>query len=140
MTAVVITIDDPVITLGGTEYTDQVEKVELACQIDESEVTTFVGDGAKVLTGGLESGGLKLDFLQDFTDNGLDEAMWTAYKAGTPIAWTLKYDSAATSATNPQYSGYLLVSKWTPISGAPKDVLKVGVDWPTSGAVTRTTA
>lgn len=133
-------LETSTLTLGGTNYSAYVNKVELMVQVDEKDVTTFVGDGAKEVIGGQESGSLKITFIQDLTDNGLDETMWTALKARQPITFATTITEDAVSATNPSYSGYVLVNKWTPISGSPGDEAKVEVEFPTSGATTRATS
>jgi hypothetical protein len=137
MTAVSVILETTTLSLGGTSYTDQVGKIELTIQVEEKDVTTFAALGAKVIRGGLESGSLKVTFENDYTDNGLDEVMWTALKSKTPITFATRITSGAISASNPEFTGYVLVNKWTPINGGPGDDAKVEVDFPTSGPTTR---
>jgi hypothetical protein len=125
------------VSLGGEDYTDQARDIALTVQVEEKDVTTFVALGAKEVIGGQLSGSLKVKFNQLAEDNGLDEAMWDAMLAREPIAFVTKVASGTVSATNPSFSGYVLVNKWVPLSGAPGDVAEVEVEFPTSGPVTR---
>lgn len=137
MTAVSMILETTQLTLGGTDVSEQVKKVGLTIQVEEKDVTTFAALGAKIVRGGMESGSLKVEFMNDFTDGALDETMWNALKARTPIAFTTKLTSDATSATNPEFTGNVLVTKWIPFEGGPGDVVQVSCDWPTSGPTDR---
>lgn len=125
------------LSLGGTDVSALTQKIELTIQTEKKDVTTFVGDGANAVIGGQESGSLKVTFIQDLSASGLDEDMWAALKGRQPIAFAVKLDDAAISTTNPCYTGYCLVDKWVPLSGAPGDAATVEADFPTSGATTR---
>lgn len=133
-------LETSTISLGGVDYSDQAMKIELTVQVAEKDVTTFVGDGAKAVIGGQESGNLKVEFLSDLGAAALDSAMWAAMKGRQPIAFVTKITDAAVSTTNPSFSGNCLVNKWTPISGSPGDEAKLSCDFPTSGATTRNVA
>lgn len=139
MTAVSMILETVQLTLGTLDVTDQLQKVETSFQTDEKDVTTFAADGAKVVKGGLESGSLKLTLMQDMTSGGLDDVMWAAFKSRTPISFHTQLVEGTVTATNPSYSGLVLIDKWIPINGSPGDEAKVDVEFPTSGPTLRST-
>ncbi len=138
MTTQLMTLEAAVCNITGPgDISGSCQKITLTAQIDEKDKTTFASLGWKEVTGGLASGSLSLDILNDLADNGLDEDMWTLFIARVPTDFYVKLDDAATSATNPAYYGKILVNKWTPISGAPGDLATASYEYPTSGAITR---
>lgn len=129
-----------VILLATVDWSAQAKKIELSAEVDEKDVTTFASLGWVEVKGGLFKAGLSIDWLQDVAAAALDSAMWTHFLTGTPIAFETRLTSAAVGASNPKWTGSVLVSKWTPISGSPGDVAGHSTQWPTSGVVTRATA
>lgn len=126
------------LSINGVDRSSKTNKVELVVEVEEKDVTTFTSLGWKVLTGGLKSGSVSGGFYNDAADNDLDETMWALL--GTVVAFVARLDNAAVSASNPNYSGNILINKWTPIGGAVGDVNAVEFDFPTSGAITRAVA
>ncbi|GLZ36213.1 hypothetical protein Lesp02_84000 [Lentzea sp. NBRC 105346] len=126
------------LSLAGTNVSDHTKKIELAAEVDEKDVTTFASLGWVEVKGGLKKGSLAATFLQDVAAGQIDSMMWPLL--GTNIAFEVRLDNAAVGASNPKYTGSVLVKKWTPIAGAPGDVAEVDVEYPTSGAITRATA
>ncbi len=138
MTTQLMTLEAAVCNITGPgDISGSCQKITLTTQVDEKDVTTFKSLGWKEARGGLFSGSLGLDLLNDLADNGLDESMWNIHIGRVPVDFYVKLDDAATSATNPAYYGKVFVNKWIPISGAPGDVAAASYEWPTSGAVTR---
>jgi hypothetical protein len=45
--------------------------------------------------------------------------------------------NAATSTTNPAYSGVVLINDWKPVSGKVGDLQVSSVSWPFSGGITK---
>ncbi|GIJ51323.1 hypothetical protein Val02_82090 [Virgisporangium aliadipatigenens] len=123
--------------LATVNYSAQIKKAELKAEVEDKDVTTFASLGWMEYKGGLFKAGLSLSFLNDYTDNGLDEAMWTAFLAGDPIAFEVRAANATVTASNPKWTGLVLVKEWSPLSGSVGDVAGHDVSWPTSGVVTR---
>jgi hypothetical protein len=133
-----MTLEAAVLNITGPgDISGSMQKCELTVEVSEEDVTTFASSGWREVTGGLAKAGLKVDLLNDLTDNGLDEDMWTLLVGKVPVAFYAKLDDATTGPTNPAYYGKVLVNKWTPLAGAPGTVAGGSFDWPCSGAVTR---
>jgi len=131
------TLKDPAFTLNGTDLKQWVTSVTLKTSVDAVE-TTASGAAGKTRIGGLPDFSLEVEFNQDFAGAAVDATIWPL--VGTVVPFTLKPTSAATSATNPQYSGSVLIAEYTPLDGKIGDLASVKVSWPGSGFVTRATA
>lgn len=126
------------LTLAGNDLSDKTRKVELTTEVEEKDVTTYADFGWKVLLGGLKSGELATEFLQDVAASELDDMMWPLL--GTVVSFATRLDNAPVGPSNPQYNGSVLIKAWNPIQGSLGDEASVSVTYPTSGAVTRVTA
>ncbi len=105
--------------------------------VDDQETTAFGGNGYKSRIGGLKEFTIKVDFFQDFASGAVDATIWPLL--GTVTTWSAKATTAANSATNPQYSGSVLVAEYSPLDGDVGDVSTTSVSWPGTGALARVT-
>lgn len=135
MAAFVIT--NPVIVVNGTDLSDHVTSVSLDDSVADIDTTNFASGGNHTRTGGLKDGSITIDFQNDFAAGSVDAVIWGA--RGTNVTVTVKATSAATSATNPQYSGSFLVNQYK-LGGKVGDLSTTSVTWPRSGALTRATS
>ncbi|MFI9005103.1 hypothetical protein [Streptomyces sp. NPDC053541] len=126
------------LSLAGTDLSEYTRKAELAVEVEEKDVTTYASLGWKVVLGGLKSGELGCEFLQDFAATRIDSIMWPLL--GTVVPFEVRPTSAAVGTSNPKYTGSVLVKEWKPIEGSVGDEATSGVSFPTSGAVLRATA
>jgi hypothetical protein len=135
LTPVVLT--DAYITINSNVVSDHGTKVEIPVKVNALNATTF-GQTWEVKTGGLKSASLNIEFLQDFSAANLDAIFWPLI--GTVVPFEIRPTSGARSATNPAYTGTVLIDSWDPINGKVGDLDAVSVSFPTSGAVTRATS
>lgn len=126
------------LNLNSNDLSDHARKIELSVEVEEKDVTTYASAGWKEVLGGLKSGELGLEFLQDVAATELDSIMWPLL--GQVVPFTAKLNNSTTTTSNPAYSGSVLVKGWNPLEGSVGDEASVSVSYPTSGAVTRTTA
>jgi len=132
-----IVLTNAVVKINSVDLSDHVASVELSQEVEEVETTAF-GDSARTRTGGLANNSLSLDFHQDFASSSVDDTL-NALVGGTASFEILPNGTAAT-ATNPKYTGTVLLTEWTPVSGAIGELATASITWPISGAVTRATA
>jgi hypothetical protein len=123
------------LSLNAADRSANTNKIELQTEVDEQDMTTFASLGWKEVLGGIKSGSLGAEFKQDTAAAALDAVMWPLF--GLVIPFEVRLDNAAVSASNPKYTGSVLVKTWTPISGNVGDGATVSVSWPTSGVVAR---
>ncbi|MET9952389.1 hypothetical protein ABZ135_12680 [Streptomyces sp. NPDC006339] len=126
------------VALAGVDLSEYARKAELAVEVEEKDVTTYAAAGWKVLLGGLKSGELGCEFLQDYAATRIDSIIWPLL--GTVVPFEVRPTNAVVSASNPKYTGSVLVKEWKPIEGSVGDEATSGVSFPTSGAVLRATA
>ncbi|MDX8050403.1 hypothetical protein SK571_13510 [Lentzea sp. BCCO 10_0798] len=136
MTFMVLTAT--LVTVSGNDLSTYCAKAELGMEVEEKDVTTFGSLGWKTRLGGLKDGALALAWKNDLADNALDEILWDIF--GNVVTFAVRAASTAVSASNPTYSGNLLVSSHKPIAGEVGGVNEFDVDWKTSGAISRAVA
>ncbi|MDQ0992163.1 phage tail tube protein [Streptomyces sp. V3I7] len=125
------------LSINGQPLTAFTKKAELSVEVEEKDVTNYASLGWKEVLGGLKSGELGCEFLQDFAASQLDALMWPLL--GTVVPFEVRADQGAVSVSNPKYSGNILINGWNPISGSVGDEATVSLGFPTSGAVARGT-
>jgi hypothetical protein len=125
------------VVLGGVDLSDHVAQVEVNQTFDEVETTAF-GDGGRTRVAGLEDSSITLSFHQDFAAASVDATI--APLVGGTAAFEVYANGTSVGATNPKYSGTVLLTEWSPVAGTVGDLLTVDVTWPVSGTVTRATA
>lgn len=103
----------------------------------ELETTAF-GGTARTRIGGLKDAKLDIIWNQDFASSQVDALLFPLF--GTVTTFELRPTSGARSATNPAYTGSVLISQYTPIAAKVGDLATLTTSWPTSGAVSRLTA
>lgn len=123
------------VSLNAIDYSGNSSKIELATEVDAQDVTTFASLGWKEVLGGLKSAGLGVTFKQDVAAAAIDSQLFALL--GTLVPFEVRLSNAAVGASNPKYTGLVLVQSWKPIGGTVGDVAEVDVEWPSSGAVTR---
>lgn len=131
------------ISTDGTTYvdlTDHVTSLTINRQFDELDVTAMGATGHQFIAG-LESSTISIDFLNDdatasvmTTLNSLvgTNAKFKILQTTTPGTPT----TGTPSATNPMYSGLVLVNKITPVAGKIGDVAVQTLTFTVSGAIT----
>jgi hypothetical protein len=135
------------ISTDGTTYvdlTDHVTSLTINRQFDELDVTAMGASGHSFIAG-LESSTISVDFLNDdataqvmTTLNALvgTNAKFKILQTTTPGTPT----TGTPSATNPLYSGLVLVNKLTPVAGKVGDVAVQSLTFTVSGAITVATS
>jgi len=134
------------ISVDGTTYvdlTDHVTSLTINRQFDELDVTAMGASGHAFIAG-LESSTISVDFLNDdataqvmTTLNSLVGQAPAKFKILQTVSAISSGSSTGTpSATNPLYSGLVLVNKLTPIAGKVGDVAVQSLTFTVSGAIT----
>jgi len=131
------------ISTDGSTYvdlTDHVTSLTINRQFDELDVTAMGATGHSFIAG-LESSTISVDFLND------DATAQVMTTLNTLVGTNAKFKivqttvpgtptTATVSATNPLYTGLVLVNKLTPIAGKVGDVAVQSLTFTVSGAVT----
>tara|TARA_R100001224_G_scaffold92798_2_gene62098 strand:- start:231 stop:638 length:408 start_codon:yes stop_codon:yes gene_type:complete len=130
-------LTDASLVINSVDLSDHVASVTLELNSEEIDTTSF-GSTFMSKTGGLKSGTLSIDFQQDFASSEVDATMFPLF--GSTTAFVLKATSGSVSATNPSYSGSILVNQHIPVANAVGELATMSVSFPTSGTITRATS
>jgi len=125
------------VTINGTNLSTNLNSVELALESDDLETTAF-GTTFRERIGGLKSGSLTLQFMQDFAASSVDATLFPLYNTLATVV--ILPTSSTVSATNPSYTAVCLVNSYSPFASSVGDIATFSITLPTSGTVTRATS
>lgn len=125
------------ITVGTTNLSTSINSVTLDITADQVETTAF-GSTYRTSIGGLKSGSVSLDFMQDFAAGSVDAILFPLM--GSTVAVKIAPTSGTVSATNPEYRFDCLVTQYQPYASSTGDLSTLSVSWPTTGEIVRGTA
>jgi hypothetical protein len=125
------------ITVNGTNLSTSLNSVELALESDDLETTAFGGTFRERI-GGLKTGSLTLQFMQDFGASSVDATLFPLFNTLATVVITPT--SSTVSATNPSYTALCLVNSYSPFASSVGDLATFSITLPTSGTVVRATS
>lgn len=125
------------LTVNSVDLSDHVQSITLNGTVDEID-DTAMGDSWHSRVGGLKDWNITVEFQQDFAASKVDATLWAAF--GTVVTVALKSVNTTTAATNPQYSGSVLINDYSPVSNAVGELATVSVSWPGAGTLSRATS
>ena len=133
----VLVLTDAVITVNSIALSDHANSVTLNYEIDSVETTAFGSTGHK-FTGGLQNNSLDIEFMQDFAASNVEASIYPL--VGTTTTVKVKPTSAATGATNPEYTltGCYLAAH-TPVGAAVGELAMTSLSF-TGGVLTKAVA
>jgi hypothetical protein len=124
------------ITVNGTNFSTNLNSVELSIESDDLETSAF-GTEFRTRIGGLKTGSVTLSFMQDFAAASVDATLFPLLNTLATVVITPT--SGTVTSTNPAYSALCLVNSYSPYSSSIGDIATLSVTWPTSGTITRGT-
>ena len=124
------------VVINGTNLSTNLNSVELTLESDQLETTAFGGTFRESI-GGLKSGSLTLQFMQDFGAASVDATLFPLFNTLATVVITPT--SGTVTSTNPSYTAICLATAYTPASASVGDLSTFSITWPTSGTVTRGT-
>jgi hypothetical protein len=124
------------ITINGTNLSTNLNSVELALESDDLETTAFGGTFRERI-GGLKTGSLTLQFMQDFAAGAVDATLFPLFNTLATVV--IVPTSGTVTATNPSYTAVCLANSYTPFASSVGDLATFSITWPVTGTVTRGT-
>ena len=124
------------VTINGTNFSTNLNSVELALESDDLETTAFGGE-FRTRVGGLKSGSITLQFMQDFAAASVDATLFPLFNTLATVVITPT--SGTVTSSNPAYTAVALVNSYTPFASSVGDIATFSITLPTSGTVTRGT-
>lgn len=125
------------VVINSVDLSDHVRQVTLNVQADQLD-DTAMGDTFRSRIGGLKDWSVTVEFNNDFAASNVDATLWPLL--GTTTTITVKPVNTATSATNPAYSGSVLVSQVQPLGNSVGDLATTSVTWQGAGTLSRATS
>lgn len=123
-----------VVTVNAVDYSDHLKSATLTVDAAQLDTTDFASAGWTEVIGGLKSGTLALEFMDDVANDDVDEELWALL--GTVVAFTIKATTGSISTSNPEYQGSVLITGHS-LGGAVGDLAQKSLSFPTSGAIVR---
>ena len=125
------------VTVNGTNFSTSLNSVELTIESDDLETTAFGGTFRERI-GGLKTGSLTLQFMQDFGSSSVDATLFPLLNTLATVV--IVPTSSTVTATNPSYTATCLVNSYSPFASSVGDIATLSVTWPTSGTIVRGTS
>ena len=126
-----------VVTINSVALSDHATAATLEISYDDVDTTAF-GDSVRTRIAGLGDATVNISWNQDYGSSEID-ATFNGI-VGTVVAFELTPTSGSVSATNPKYTGSVLVSSYTPIAAEIGARSTITTSWPVTGAITRATS
>lgn len=101
----------------------------------EEQLTTAFGQTSVTRIGGLQDASLTLEFHQSFAAGDIDSQFFPLL--GTVVPFAIKPTSAAVGETNPEYSGNVLITSYTPFDSATGELATFSITVPVTGDIVR---
>jgi hypothetical protein len=123
--------------INAVDESANIKSSTLVVDVDQLDTTDFASAGWVEYIGGLKSGTLSIEFQDDVAAAAIDTKLWALL--GTVTTFEVRLTSAAVGASNPKWTGSILISQHS-AGGAVGDLAMKSLSFPTSGAVTRAVA
>lgn len=130
---------DASLVLNSVDLSDHVVSLTLDVSADLQE-DHAMGDSTKTRLVGLKDWSVSIDFRQDFAASEVDATLWGIMNGAVAVPIVIKPTSAAVSATNPSYSGNVVLESYPPLGGSVGDIAGTSVSLQAAGDLTRATA
>lgn len=124
------------LVVNAVNLSDHMKQATLtvdAAQLDP----TAMGDGWVRVAGGLKSGQLQVEWLDDFAASSVDATLWPLL--GTVVPFEVRPDAGAVGVGNPKYTGSIFIGQHM-FGGSIGELPMKSPTYPTSGAIARATA
>lgn len=127
---------DAAVTVNAVDLSDKVRSATLTVSADLQENTAMGSTWRRRIPGLLDST-VELEFNQDFAASEVDATLWAVFIGGAAVTVTIRPDSAAISATNPDFTGSLCLEEYTPLGGEVGEAAMAPVTFQGAGTITR---
>jgi hypothetical protein len=133
----VLVYKDAQVDVNGTDLTDHVQSAELSYSAELPDFTAM-GSTTRTREPGLLDWSVTVTFFQDFAASNVDATLFPLI-GSTQFAIILRPTSAARSATNPDFTGNVVLESYNPMAGTVGDAQTVTASFQAAGDLARTT-
>lgn len=120
-----IIINDASFVINSVDLSDHVKSITINYE-SETQDNTAMGDDTRSMQGGIKNWSMSVELHQDYAVGEVDDTLFDI--VGTAVPVVVKPTSGAVSTSNPSYSGYGLISTYTPLGGAFGDLVAAPIE------------
>ena len=132
-----VVLTNAFVSLNGVDLSGHVRSVTLSYNSEPQDITAM-SDTTRQRIGGLLDWSLSVEFNQDYAANLVDATLFSL--VGTTFAMILRPDAGAVAATNPQYTGTVLLESYQPLGGSIGEVHTSPVQLSAASVLARATS
>ena len=126
----------PYILINAVDYSTIVKSVELNITREQLDAAAG-GDDTAIKKLGLRNITLRVNFFQDYADNGLDESLFDIWDAEVAVALELRPSTDAVGVTNPSYELNVVLPDYAPLSAQHGAMIMTSPTFVAAGSITR---
>ena len=122
------------VSVNSVDISAYAKSATLTIDVASLDTTDFSSSGWTEMIGGLKSGTLAIELMDDVADDQIDEDFYAIL--GTVVPFAVRLDSGAISTSNPEYQGNVLITSHS-LGGSVGDLATKSYSFPITGAITR---
>jgi hypothetical protein len=130
--------NDAYFSINAVDLSNHVTSLTLNYGVELLDITAM-GDGARDRIAGYKDWSIEVEFNQDFAASSVDATMFPLVGAAA-TAIEIRPTSAAVGATNPKFTGNVIVESYPPVGGGVGEVLRTSSTLQGAGTLTRATS
>lgn len=123
------------VTVNNVDLSDHVKQVTVNYSAESLE-NTAMGATTKSRQAGLLDWSVEVEFYQDYETGKIDATLFPLVGAAA-FAIHVKPDAGTISATNPDFTGNVILPEYSPVSGSVGELSTVSVTFEAAGTLTR---
>ena len=124
------------IVINSVNLSDHLVSASLPLEQDSPEATAM-GVGSREYLVGLKDATLDLEFRQNFAAAEVDATLWAIYDGDAAVTFVVKPTAGTVSATNPSYSGSVILTQYDPFGASVGDTANTSPTFQVTGVITR---
>ena len=129
---------DASVVVNSVDLSDHVKSCSLNYEAEMLD-DTVMGDTTRSNIAGLLNWSIDVEFLQDFASAKVDATLFSLVGAAA-FTVTVKPTSGSVSATNPSFSGSVVLESYPPMSGSVGDLETASATFRAAGTLARATS
>ena len=132
--------NDAFFSINTVDLSDHVQAVSSSWDLEMLDTTAMGDETGRHFIAGLYTWGFSVTFLQDFAAAKVDVTLAAIQAGGVAVAFVLRPDSAVVGATNPEWTGSVLLSSYPYLDGTVADLGTTTVTLTGTGTLARAVA
>ena len=124
---------------SAVDLSDYIQEINLETGLESQDDTTM-GQTTRTMESGLKTWSLAVTCKQNFAARKIDATLFGIYNSGDPAAIVVRPDKKAKAATNPEYTGSVVLESYAPLGQSVGDFHAATVQFAAAGDLTRSTS